>query len=182
MLAANDCRVVLTFLQRSPSFSLQAQAGSNTITSPGMSANVRSAYFTSTYNLNSYDSRTRARAAVFTKKTYHNVARQSPLIFSIFLHQISCRRGQSNFETTSAKSEACPTMPCISLVFIFLLLPLSFAESHTTHIVIEVSPVVKVHGHSFWLTGKPCHCSQHQQCGFFVVAFHVHGHHCSTFS
>ena len=54
------------------------------------------------------------------KKTYHNVARQSPLIFSIFLHQISCRRVQSIFETTSTKSEACPTMPCISLVIIKL--------------------------------------------------------------
>ena len=49
---------------------------------------------------------------------YHNVARQPPLIFSIFLHQISCRRVQSIFETTltSTTSEAYPTMPCISLV------------------------------------------------------------------
>ena len=31
-------------------------------------------------------------------------------------HQISCRRVQSIFETTFIKSEACPTMPCISLV------------------------------------------------------------------
>ena len=58
------------------------------------------------------------------KKLFHNIARRSPLIFSIFLHQILCTRLQSICETTShkthlaghqdLKSEACPTMPCIS--------------------------------------------------------------------
>ena len=117
VLAANDCGVVLTFLQRSPSFSL---ASASRVQHDNESWHARQrAYLTNTSNLNSYDSRTRAWADVFMpKKTYHNVARQSPLIFSIFLHQISCRRVQSIFETTSTKSEACPTMPCISLVII----------------------------------------------------------------
>ena len=35
------------------------------------------------------------------KKPFHNVARRSPLIFSIFPHQISCTRVQSISETTS---------------------------------------------------------------------------------
>ena len=115
MLAANDCRVVLTFFHRSPSFSL---ASASRVQHDNESWHARQhVYLTNTYNLNSYDSRTRAWADVFTqKKKYHNVARQSPLIFSIFLHQISCRRVQSIFETTSTKSEACPTMLCISLV------------------------------------------------------------------
>ena len=81
-----------------------------------MPANVCTSQ-TRTYNLNSYDSRTRAWAEVFTQQNpHHNVPRQSLLIFSVFLHQISSRRVQSIFETTSTKSEACPTMPCISLV------------------------------------------------------------------
>ena len=116
MLAANDCRVVFTFLQRSPSFSL-ASASRFQHDNESWHARQR-VYLTKNYNLNSYDSRTRAWADVFRQKTkpYRNVARQSFLIFSIFVHQISCRRAQSKFETTSTKSEACPTMPCISLV------------------------------------------------------------------
>ena len=57
------------------------------------------------YNLNSYDSRTRAWAdGVRAKKPHHNVARRSPLIFSIFLHQLFCTRLPSISETTSHKT------------------------------------------------------------------------------
>ena len=73
---------------------------------------------------NSYDSQTRAWADVFMQKK--NVPQRcSSIAFDFFdlsssHHQISCRRVQSIFETTFIKSEACPTMPCISLVYIFL--------------------------------------------------------------
>ena len=57
MLAANDCRVVLTFLQRSPSFSL---ASASRVQHNNESWHTRQrAYLTNTSNLNSYDSRTR---------------------------------------------------------------------------------------------------------------------------
>ena len=108
MQAANDCGVVLTFqvtyfLQRSYSSSL-ASASRVQHDSESWHARQR-AYVTNTYNVNSYDSRTRAWADVFTqRKPYHNVARRSPLIFSIFLHQISCTRVQSISETTSQKT------------------------------------------------------------------------------
>ena len=102
VLAANDCRVVLTFLQRSPSFSL---ASASLVQHDNESWHARQrVYLTNTYNLNSYDSRTRAWADVFTqKKPYHNVARQSCLIFSIFLHQIWCGRVQSIFNLNKVR-------------------------------------------------------------------------------
>ena len=76
----------------------QAQAVSNTTTSPGMPANVHR----STYNLNSYNSRTRAWAA-FTQKTVPQ--RCSTIAFDfLFLHQISCTTVQSISETTSQKT------------------------------------------------------------------------------
>ena len=66
VLAANDCRVVLNFLQRSPSFSL---ASASRVQHDNESWHARQrAYLTNTYNLNSYDSRTRAWADVFTQK------------------------------------------------------------------------------------------------------------------
>ena len=115
MLAAKDCRVVLSFLQRSSSFSLASASLVQHDNESWLKLARQRAYLTNTYNLNSYDSRTRAWADVFRQKK--NVPQRcSFLIFSIFLHQISCRRVQSIFETTSTKSEACPTMPCISLV------------------------------------------------------------------
>ena len=115
VLAANDCRVVLIFLQRSPSFLLASQAGSNTITSPGIPANVRTSQTSITWT------RTRlelVRGLMCSGKKKPVPQRCSSLIFSIFLHQISCRRVQSIFETIPTKSEACLTMPCISLVLI----------------------------------------------------------------
>ena len=80
------------------------------------------------------------------KKPYHNVPRQSPLIFSIFLHQILCRKVQSIFETTSTKSEAYPTMPCISLVIFYsprstVRLRTDCAEQlHSTSTLLEARP------------------------------------------
>ena len=98
--AANDCRFqVKSFLQRSSSFSL---ASASRVQRDNESWHARQrAYLRNTYNLNSYDSGTRAWADVHAKKPYHNVGRRSPLIFSIFLHQISCTRVQSYSETTS---------------------------------------------------------------------------------
>ena len=65
---------------------------------------------------------------VHAKVPLCNVARRSPLIFSIFLHHLSCTTVQSISETTSQKtyfsghkdlkSEDCPTMPCNSLVLV----------------------------------------------------------------
>ena len=85
VLAANDCRVVLTFLQRSPSFSL---ASASRVQHDNESWHARQrAYLTNTSNLSSYDSRTRTTVEVVRglmcscKKTYHNVARQSPFDF-----------------------------------------------------------------------------------------------------
>ena len=66
VLAANDCRVVLTFFHRSPSFSL---ASASRVQHDNESWHARQrVYLTNSYNLNSYDSRTRAWADVFTKK------------------------------------------------------------------------------------------------------------------
>ena len=66
VLAANDCRVVLTFLQRSPSFLL---ASASRVQHDNESWHARQrAYLTNTSNLNSYDSRTRAWADVFMQK------------------------------------------------------------------------------------------------------------------
>ena len=66
VLAANDCGVVLTFLQRSPSFSL---ASASRVQHDNESWHARQrAYLTNTSNLNSYDSRTRAWADVFMPK------------------------------------------------------------------------------------------------------------------
>ena len=90
VLAANDCRFqVKSFLQRSSSFSL---ASTSCVQRDNESWHARPGqrtYLRNTYNLNSYDSGTRAWADVHAKKPYHNVGRRSPLIFSIFLHQIS---------------------------------------------------------------------------------------------
>ena len=100
MLAANDCRFqVKSFLQRSSSFSL---ASTSCVQRDNESWHARQrTYHRNTYNLNSYDCGTRAWADVHAKKPYHNFGRRSPLIFSIFLHQISSTRVQSNSETTS---------------------------------------------------------------------------------
>ena len=66
VLAANDCRLLLTFLQRSPSFSL---ASASRVQHDNESWHAgQPAYLTNTYNLNSYDSQTRAWADVFTQK------------------------------------------------------------------------------------------------------------------
>ena len=120
MLAANDCRVVFTFLQRSPSFSL-ASASRFQHDNESWHARQR-VYLTKLQHELVRQSNSCVGMMCSRKKqnrttTLRN-ARQSFLIFSIFLHQISCRRVQSKFETTSTKSEACPTMPCISLVII----------------------------------------------------------------
>ena len=105
VLAANDCIVILTFqvksfLQHSSSSSL---ASASRVQHDNESWHARQcAFLTITCNLNLYGSRTRAWADVFTqRKPYHNIARWSPLIFSIFLHQISCTSAQSISETTS---------------------------------------------------------------------------------
>ena len=99
-VAANDCWFQVKYLlQHSSSFSL---ASASRVLHDNESWHARQrAYLTSTYNLNSYDSGTRAWADVHAKKPYHNVARRSPLIFSIFPHQISCMRVQSISETAS---------------------------------------------------------------------------------
>ena len=83
-----------------------------------------------TYNLNSYDSGTRAWADVHAKKTVPQ--RWSSIAFDFFdlsssnldlLHESSVElwdnlsRAQNALSwPRSAKFEACPTMPCISLV------------------------------------------------------------------
>ena len=113
MLGANNCRVVLTFqvksfLQRSSSLSL---ASASHVKHDNESWHARQrVYLTNTYNLNSYDSRTRAWADVFTqkKKLFHDVARRSLLIFSIFLLQIPCTRLQSICKTTSQNAFSWP--------------------------------------------------------------------------
>ena len=79
----------------------KAQAGSNTITSPGMPANVRTSQ---THTLVRQSNWCVGCFVHTTWIPYRNVTRQSPLIFSIFLHQISCTRVQSISETTSHKS------------------------------------------------------------------------------
>ena len=72
---------------------------------------------------------------MLTRKPYHNVARQSPLIFSIFLHQISCRRVQSILRQPQQNPRLAPTMPCISLVInkrhVGGEVPLSLPYAHT---------------------------------------------------
>ena len=71
VLAANDSGVLLTFqaksfLQRSPSFSL---ASASRVQHDNECWHARQrAYLKNTYNLNSYDSRSRAWAALFTQK------------------------------------------------------------------------------------------------------------------
>ena len=82
VLAANDCRVVFTFLQRSPSFSL---ASASRVQHDNESWHARQrVYFTNTYNLNSYDSRTRAWADVFTQKKKTVPQRCSSIVFDFF--------------------------------------------------------------------------------------------------
>ena len=80
----------------------KAQAGSNTITSPGMPTNVRTSQTPTLVRQSNWC----VGCFVHTKIPYRNVARRSPLIFSIFLHQISCTRVQSISETTSHKTHS----------------------------------------------------------------------------
>ena len=84
------------------------------------------------------------------KIPYRNIARRSPLLFSIFLYQTSCTPVQSIQkkinETTyhkmhldCPKSEACPTLPCISLVELK---------------VIPQSPASGIESPRAWVTGR----------------------------
>ena len=90
VLAVNDCRVVLTFLQRSPSFSLASasRVQHDNESWHGMPTNVRTSQTPTTWTRTTAEL-VRGRMCSRKKKPYHNVARQSSLIFSIFLHQIS---------------------------------------------------------------------------------------------
>ena len=54
---------------------------------------------------------------IHAKKPYHNVARQSPLIFSISLHQISCRRVQSIFDSCLRQPQQSPRLAHNALHF-----------------------------------------------------------------
>ena len=67
-ISGNDCRVVLTFLQRSPSFSLASASRVQHDDNESWHARQRVYLTANTYNLNSYDSRTRAWADLFTQK------------------------------------------------------------------------------------------------------------------
>ena len=91
VLAANDCRVFLIFLQHSPSFILASQAGSNTITSPGMPANVRTSQTPTTWT------RTRVELVrglmCLHKKTRTNTVTRRWFFRSLF---IKSRAGESS--------------------------------------------------------------------------------------
>ena len=97
MPAANDWKVVTfrfnSFLQRSSSFSLVSAIP---VQHNNESWHFRQrAYLTNTYNLNSYDGELLSGLLCSRKIPYRNIARRSPLLFSIFLQQTVCTPGQS---------------------------------------------------------------------------------------
>ena len=130
VLVANDCRVVLTFQVKSffnvhllPHW--QAQAVSNTITSPGMPANVRTSQTHTTWTLTTVEL---VRGLMCSPKENPVKQRCSSIAFdfldlssSNLVHDSSVDLWDNRSKNTlgwppSLKSEACSTMPCISLV------------------------------------------------------------------